>query len=328
MAASYSTGSATDPNDLLSKLTDWLVNQGWAWAYVAADGPGVRAHLSKAGQYVHLRSLMNEHPPWYYNDSVHGNGISLYLGTGIDSGLAWNNQPGAPLQSGTSYVIGAGMMLPAGGIAAYHFFDDGADHITVVVERAVANFAHIGWGPSLAKLGYASDHWYFYGSSPGYHNVNSLYSSVPGGDLTAAAPMAHAFTGSWGLCTIAFVRTDAAVFAARWVGLSNSTSIYVGYTGRYGRCALDVTDSVTYRTEIPVIGSMAHRAWQTAFAGALLLPLHCFVQAVSARWIPVGYPPTVFFCAAVGHGFVSGDVYSVGGVDYMVFPGFAVLKAA
>jgi hypothetical protein len=328
MAASYSTGSATSPTDLLQKFVTWLVAQGWTQNMSQAVGSSWRAHLDKGGQYVNLRSFENEHADWAYHDTVAGYGIGLYLGDAFSSGAAWNAQGGAPLQSGTSYVIGAGMMLPAGAIAAYHFFDDGADHITVVVERTVANCAHIGWGPSLAKLGYASDHWYFYGSSPGYDNVHTPVTPNPGGDITAAAPMAHAFEGDWGVYTTAFVRTDAAVFTARWVGLSYSTSTYVGYTGRTGRCSLDVTGHLADMTEIPALGSIQYRAWQTAFAGALLLPLHCFIQAESARWIPVGYPPTVFFCAAVGHGFVSGDVYSVGGVDYMVFPGFAVLKGA
>ena len=46
------------------------------------------------------------------------------------------------------------------------------------------------------------------------------------------------------------------------------------------------------------------------------------------RWAPIGYPPTVFWTEAVGHGYSAGDVYQLGGQDYMLFPFFAVRKAA
>jgi hypothetical protein len=330
MSASYATGAASSPTDLLQTLVTWLVAQGWTQDMSQADGGGWRAHLHKAGQYVNLRAIVNSASAWAYQYGTAGYGIGLYLGDGYNAGAAWNAQSGGPLQSGTSNRIGAGMYLPAGAVAAYHFLDDGADHITVVVERTAGNCAHMGWGPSLAKTGYTSDHWYFYGSSPNYYNAFVPAGSFPGSDVTAAAPMAHAFNyaGGSGVYTHAFVRTDAAVFADRWVGLSNGTTTAQGYTGRAGRCALDVTDVVSSMSELPEIGPMAARAWQSAFEGALLLPLHCFVQASSARWIPVGYPPTIFFCAGVGHGFVSGDIYQVGGLDYLLFPGFAVRKAA
>ncbi len=327
MAASYSTGSASGPTDLLQKLVTWLVAQGWTQDMSQAVGTGWRAHLHKSGQYVNLRAIVNESTAWPYQYSTAGYGIGLYLGDGFNSGLAWNLQSGAPLSSGTSNPVGAGMYLASGAISAYHFFDDGNDHITVVVERTAAVCAHMGWGPSLVKTGYSSDHWYFYGSSPSYYNAFLPGGSFPGYDATAAAPMAHSFYYI-GTYATAFVRTDAAVYSYRWVGFVNSAGTSYGYTGRMGRCALDVTTYMGNMTELPAIGSMQNRAWQSAFVGALLLPLHCFIQATTARWIPVGYPPTVFFCGAVGHGFASGEVYSVGGVNYMLFPGFAVKKAA
>lgn len=326
MAASYSTGTASGPTDLLQKLVTWLIAQGWTQDMSQADGSGWRAHLHKGTEYVNLRAIVNENNAWAYQYSTAGYGLGLYLGDGFSGAAAWKAQSGGPLQSGTSNVIGAGMQLPAGAIAAYHFFDDGNDHVTVVVERTAANCAHMGWGPSLAKTGYSSDYWYFYGSSPSYYNT--LIGSYPGHSATAAAPMAHSFYTAAKVYTNAFVRVDAAVFASRWVGFSEGTQTYEGYTGRPGRCALDVTGYMDNMTELPAIGLMRGRAWQSAFAGALLLPLHAFVQAASARWIPVGHPPTVFFCSGVGHGFASGQVYQVGGLDYMLFDGFAVRKAA
>jgi hypothetical protein len=329
MAASYSTGSATGPTDLLQKLVTWLVAQGWDQNMSQAAGSGWRAHLSKGGQYVNLRSFVNEHADWAYHVATNGYGIGLYLGDGYGSGVAWNLQSGGPLYTGTTDRVGSGMRLPSGAVSAYHFFDDGADHVTVVVERTLANCVHMGWGPSLVKTGYAADYWYFYGSSPSYYSAVDSAESNPGGELTAAAPLAHSYYITSYPLPAGYVRVDASLVADRWVTVADSTSTTTaGYTGALAHSALDARGGVTRMSEIPCIGLMQQRAWQTAFAGALLLPLHLFLLRSTARWMPIGYPPTVFFCAAVGHGFVSGDVYSVGGVDYMVFPGFAVLKAA
>jgi hypothetical protein len=328
MAASYATGTATDPIDLLQKLVTWLVAQGWTSNMSAADGGGWRAHLSKGGQYVNLRAIVNSAAAWNYQYSTAGYGIGLYLGDGFSSGAAWNAQSGAPLSSGTSNPVGAGMFLPSGAIYAYHFFDNGSDHVTVVVERTFGNCAHMGWGPSLVKTGYTSDYWYFYGSSSSYFNVYCSTSPVPGYTETAAAPMVTTLLYSAALMANAFVRVDATEFSYRWAGFSNGSGTYSGYTGRSALSVLNVSGFTSLWDEFPSIGLMKDRAWQTAFPGALLLPLHCFLRSISARWIPVGYPPTVFYCGAVGHGFESGDIYTVGGVNYMLFPGFVVLKAA
>jgi hypothetical protein len=331
MPASYSTGSATSPVDLLQKLVTWLVAQGWTQDMSQAVGSGWRAHLHKAGQYVNLRAAIGEYDIWYYDasgSSLTGSGIGLYLGDGFSSGSAWNAQSGGPVQSGTSNVIGAGMYLPAGAVVAYHFFDDGADHVTVVVEKTAGVFVHMGWGPSLAKTGYTSDWWYFYASTHSYYNLYSAIATPPGIGVTAAPPMVPAYYYPSDYGSNAFVRVDAAIFASRWVGLGDGTDSQYGYTGRQGRSALDVIGYMSNITEIPAIGTMQDRGWQSAFTGALLLPLHVFVQATTGRWIPAGYPPTVFHCVGVGHGFAAGAVYQVGGLDYMLFPNFAVRKAA
>jgi hypothetical protein len=328
VAASYATGTAISPTDLLQKLVAWLVAQGWTQNMSQADGGGWRAHLSKNGQYVNLRAIVNSATAWTYQSGTVGYGIGFYLGDGFSSGSAWNAQSGAPLSSGTSNVVGAGMFLPSGAISAYHFFDNGSDHVTVVVERTFGNCAHMGWGPSLVKTGYTSDCWYFYGSSSSYYNVYCPTSPVPGYDQSAAAPMAPNLSYGGGMFANAFVRVDATEFSYRWVGLTINSGTSTGYTGRSALNSLNASGSTTYMTEFPAIGLMASRAWQTAFPGALLLPLHCFLRSLNARWIPLGYPPTVFYCGAVGHGFESGDIYTVGGVNYMLFPGFVVLKAA
>lgn len=339
MAAAYSTGTATGPTDLLQKLVTFLTGQGWTNDSSVSYGSGWRAHLHKGSQYVHLRAFVNEAANiatgWGSSraSSTAGYGIGLYLGTGYNGANAWNNQAGAPVDtSGSPGPVGAGMYLTSGAIGAYFFFDDGNDHITVVADRGSGLYSHMGWGPSMSKVGFTNDYWYFYGSAPHWYNVAGASNANPGLQLTAGAPMSHSFADTGNFHATCFVRVDAAIYSAQWIGFTDLTTATVvyGYTGRTGRCALN--SQLTYApaniAEYPSVTKAIGRAWQSAFAGALLLPLHCFAQSVAARWIPIGYPPTVFACAGVGHGFTAATVYAVGGLNYMLFPNFAVRKAA
>lgn len=339
MAAAYQTGTATGPTDLLQKLVTFLVAQGWTSDASASYGAGWRAHLHKGSQYVNLRAIVNEaanaSTVWGSGSgasSTAGYGLALYLGDGYSGAAAWNAQSGGPKDSGGTNPVGAGMFLDAGAIPAYFFFDDGADHVTVVVDRGAGLYVHLGWGVSLTKRGYTSDHWYFFASSPHAYNVaNQGSGPYPGTDATAAAPMSHGYINVAARYATAFIRTDAAVFTNRWLGIvdgQNTTATY-GYTGRQARCAMSTGGSgVLNDSEYPKLPALMTRAYQSAFSGALLVPLQCYAHSATAHWIPIGYPPDVFACAAVGHGHQAAQVYPVGGLDYMVFPNFAVRKAA
>lgn len=335
MAAAYSTNSATGPTDLLQKLVTFLTGQGWTSDSSVSYGAGWRAHLHKGSQYVNLRAFVNEASNiatgWNAGSGTAGYGIGIYLGTGYSGAAAWNAQAGGPLDSGGTVRVGAGMYLNSGSVPAYHFFDDGQDNITVVVDRGSGLISHMGWGPTLVKTGFSNDYWYFYGSSPYYQNVAEPGSGGPyrGMSVSAAAPMSHSFYNAGHYAT-AYVRVDAAVYAAQWVGISDSsgTTSQFGHTGRLGHSANDAIGNTNNASEHPRISMMSARGFQSAFTGAVLLPLHIFCQSAAARWIPIGYPRSVFFCAGVGNGLNSGQIYAVGGVNYLVFQNFAVLKAA
>src|SRR5438477_3589060 len=131
MAASYQTGTASSPSNLLQTLATWLTAQGWTVNQSATDASGWRLHVSKNSYFMNLRAAMNE-TIWNTQNRA-GYGIGLYGGTGYSGAAAWNAQAGAPNASGGAIVVGASMNLNSGAIVAYHFLDDGNDHITVVV---------------------------------------------------------------------------------------------------------------------------------------------------------------------------------------------------
>lgn len=343
MAASYETGISSSPTNLLQTLVSWLVGQGWTSDMSQADGSGWRAHLHKGSLYVNLRAAENERiwpaASGYHDRGDGGYGIGIYLGTGFDSGAAWHLQASRPERSdGTT--AGCGMNLPSGAVAGYHLFDDGADNITVVVERSPGIFCHMGWGPALGAAGQPEAFWYFHGSSSAYRNTDDAVGQNRRGiTLTAWPPCSHgdedpaSSGGSSGdqVHSQTFVRVDATTFAGRWVGDGNHVSLGYGYVGRFLRDALNLNPAsagACGEGDFPGYRYVLDRVHQTAYAGALLMPLHVYVETSTGRYAPAGHHPSVYWCTAVGHGFAAKTVYQVGGVDYMLFPHFAVLKGA
>lgn len=350
MSASYQTGSSTSPIDLLQTLVTWLQAQGWSLDDSSSDGTGWRAHFNKGGIYVNFRACMDENmwprtydiggdPEYYHDYGTGGYGIGLYVGSGYVGGDRWEQQLGGPVRIDDGTRIGAGMNLPPSG-GDYHFFDDGNDHITVVVERSPGIFCHMGWGPAMAPSGQPEDFWYFFGSSSQYMNTVPTYPADRYGlNLSALPPMSHADKdyssyggGSRYVHTNALVRVDAATFSARWIGNGAYANKGYGYTGRFMRCGLNAhpsTQGECSEDQFPGYQYILSRVKQAAFTGALVLPLHCYVLTdPDARWAPIGFIPTVFWCEAVGNGYSQNEIYQLGGQDYMLFPHFAVLKGA
>lgn len=345
MAAAYSSGISSSPTDLLQTLVTWLTSQGWTADSSVADGSGWRAHLHKGALYVNLRAAINEqiwpHSTGYHDYGDGGYGIGLYLGDGYSGANDWHEQSGRPVRQVEGSTLGAGANLPAGSVAGYHFFDDGADNIVVVVERSPGIFCHLGWGSDLAEANQPEAFPYLFGSSSQYMNTHDgvLLDDSYGINLSALPPVSHgnkernSFSGTTTyIHTTALVRVDAATYSERWISNGNNIGEGYGYSGRFMRCALNLnpdTPGQVDETEFPGFRHLRGRIHQTAFTSALLLPLHCYVLLDPAgRWAPIGYPPPIFWTDAVGHGYASGDVYQHGGVDYMLFPNFAVLKGA
>jgi hypothetical protein len=345
MAASYQTGSATSPWDLIDKLKVWLLVQGWTQDQHGSP----RSHLHKGSIYMHFCAASDSQiwprealPTTYYHDYLGGYGVGCYMSTGYSAAIDWDVMPGRPIRFGDDTEergLGCGMNLPASG-GDYHFFDDGNDNITVVVERSPGIFCHMGWGPALYEAGQPESFPYFFASSSAYMNTAETYPADRYGlNLSALTPFSHPDEdySSYGggqryIHSNAFARVDAATFSDRWVGNGCRNEGGYGYTGRFMRNNLNLhpnTQGDANEGEYPGHEYIHDRIYQSAFAGGLLLPLHSFVLTdPGARWAPIGYPPTVFWCEAVGNGFSQNDIYAVGGLNYMLFPHFAVLKAA
>lgn len=332
MAAAYSTGVATDPTDLLSKLVTFLTGQGWTSDSFVTDGTGKRAHLHKGSDYVNLRSHVAENVWPNVQVFLPSTGIALYMGTGYSGASAWSLQAGAPKASGTSDSVGGTMRLASGAISAYHFFDNGSDGIMVVVERSGGLFAHLGFGRTFSKAGTWTGGPYFFASAAAAYGGDAA--PVLGDDSNSAAPpfsiIGARSTSSNQRGAAAFVRVDVDAFTGKWVGFSAvSTTPADGYTGKRGHAGIEyITANFTTPPDIPNYVQLCDRLVSTLNSQAELLPVRAYVERDAGGWSLIGACPDVYVTSAVGQGFAASSLYTVNGKTFMLFPNFAVRKYA
>lgn len=146
---SYETGTATDPEDLMSKLNTFLTGTpGWTSELFSAVSN--RAIWSKAG--VSAKIFVQ----WDANNI----GLSMIqdVASPIDQSLT--NQVGSEHTADTITSNRYVNIVP-GPYPSYHFFEDD-DYIHVVVEKSSGIYRHFGWGQML-KLGKWTGGMYAYG---------------------------------------------------------------------------------------------------------------------------------------------------------------------
>jgi hypothetical protein len=189
----------------------------------------------------------------------------------------------------------------------------------------------MGWGPTLVKTGYTSDYWHFYASSPHYYNLVEPGTGGPyrGMSLPAAPPMAHGFYSA-GFYATSFVRVDASVFSAQWLGLldSGSAGSSFGATGRAARCAHDATGNMSATTELPKLQTMVSRGYQAAFSGCALAAAALLRPGGERPLDPNRLPALGLFLRGHRQRARLWPGLRGRGLDYLVFANFAVLKGA
>lgn len=329
----YQSGTATSPTDLLQQLVTWLVGRGWTQDMSQADGVGWRAHLHKSAFYINLRAVMNDSGAttiWGGGIlSAGGYAIALYAGTGFNSANGWNAQAGGPIGSGQTYTVGASCPFTSGiSITGYHFFDDGNDNITVVIERAPGVFVHFGWG-SITKAGTVTGGAFFYAPAPGYFQAQpSSNPGAYGGSVSALCPVCDtdSITSSY---YSSFIRADVDSFTSKWIGIANAGAVAAaqGYTGKLGASAVPGgVSGVSANANVPHYLNFKDRQTSSQNLQANLLPIHVFGARDAGGWSLLGTIPSVFYSSAVGDGYSAKDEIQIGSDTYKLFPNFAVKK--
>lgn len=296
MAANYTTGTASNVNDLHARLVAFLQQQGWSTLLDAAAGAGRRAHLVKGEQYLNLRAI-NDETGALPGGGPRLTGLGFNVGSGYDAAASWYAQPGTPAGLSSYGTETTAAVLAAGSTYAYHFFDDGTDNVLAVVHTgANGEYAHIGFGTSIEKLGNWSGGGYFLGSARGSYSYHD----------SAAAP------ASSQLSTFVHATVDT---STGWLGLQAEN----------GRAC---SSSNLYNYEHPHQGQLGTVGVSVMSGQANLLPINLLAARDGGGWSYLGSLPGIYRCDAVGQGFTAGSVYTVGGDSYVLFPGFAVRKHA
>jgi len=169
---SYQTGTATDPEDLMTQLNTFLTGTpGWtANLFSAANN---RAVWSKAGVSALLAAQ--------WDSSAIGMGmIQAFVGD-----VTPTNQTGYEFTN-DSITANRHINQAAGPYPSYHFFEDD-DYIHVVVEISTGIYRHFGFGQSI-KLGDWVGGMYSYGQywDQSVANIDNPLTTIHNGALSGA----------------------------------------------------------------------------------------------------------------------------------------------
>ena len=223
----YETGTATDLEDLLSKLDTFAdtTHGGWTGGY--ASNPQTTDgwfELSKGNLSVSMKYPVGSTPE---HMSLHH--ATAFVGTGTAPG-AHTNDSGNGYNTGTTGHTNANLLtercvrdIGNGPFPSYHFFadDTGAkDYIHVVAEPASGMYRHFGWG-ILNKFG---DNWtggeYVYGQ---YWDTATSASSVDADHLFLLDGLANVSTGRLRAATVRVASGLPNQGSAVW-GVSHATA--------------------------------------------------------------------------------------------------------
>lgn len=301
--AYYETGSWTDVNDGMSKISSFLVANGWTQNKYSSLGTGFRLHVSKNGCYINLRSYKNEYTNGELNQDGTANfyGIAGMQSDGYNGTLNWNNQPGYPYYS--SIARGGFVCQITGSIPTYHFFAyPDCDDVYLILEYSSGLYQHISFG-KLKKYNSAASGGYFL-CLPAYRPyMFPITNPVDGASSPSLVPFRGSVNGSTSLsscsvrCNVA--SHDGYAFESRYYYQSFSplAAVSTEYYEQYG--LLNATNS-PYN-------------WQTQ-----LLPFIIGVNAINTPFQPFG--EITYMRRLNMANYTPGQILSLGSDNWIIFP--------
>jgi hypothetical protein len=321
-AMAYSIGSATSQNDLIQQLAAWLVMQGWTLDTSQADGSGWRAHLHKSGNYVHFRALPTGDPfDGHHLISCTVPFLACYMSTAYaGSDVAWfASTTGAPLGT-DGKVCGSCIVVNPGANAAFHFFNDGNDNYTIVVERNTGVCQILGFGFSVTKhggnwTGGAYLHGHFSGGDTGDNPLND----------NSLCPFYYG-SSEVGNNGTSYVRADIDSFTNNWVAINPTTYARGGWTGK--RAYGIAQSGLSLPGTIPHTVHISGRTVSSINNQAVLLPIKIYADRDEGGPCLIATVPSVYECQAVWNGYLFGAEIQLGADTYKLFPHCAVKKVA
>jgi hypothetical protein len=289
----YQTGTATDANDLLSKLRTFATANGWTEDNYGArtTGSGNALQIHKGGFYVTFKT-----------DTTAGNVIDPGPFIGCYAHNTYSSGNGTEAQAGASAVTLCNGMT--GSFLAYHFISNaelGAEYLYCIVETTAGIFKHFGTG-TLVKIGAITNGQFVfavrwnYSLSPGYIDIPTIFAHAVAFDAvettTRVGPSLN-------------VRVDADSISPRWI--DGSSSVVSGRTMRGGVRTASIGHEV-----------MMQNAASTLTGRNMIFPAFLYAERSGALFNAIGYPPGVRWCNLT---YLSpNDVLTIGTDQWKVFP--------
>lgn len=167
----FQTGTATDANDALIKLKNFLGANGYTLNVDTAEGTGVRVTASKGGRFFNFRSYVNETIPNFANQT----GIFMNASTAFNGASPWYQQANAlTFNDGATKHLLTGINR-IGAVTSYHFHQySNADYDVVyaIFESPAGTFQRLMFGKiSTARYGnlWSGTQGMFFNGSVGPH---------------------------------------------------------------------------------------------------------------------------------------------------------------
>jgi len=353
----YTTGNYTDASDALQAAVTWLQGLGWTIHQNSQGATTRRVHLSKGGMYIHLLATSGTANPWAYYlsgaSSATAEAICIYSSTGYDDNLAWNAQPGGPIQSGQTYNVGAGTRLSVEG-GRYDFYSDPLDNVILIFEGLAVlpaliassntdmatihplNCGYVGWG-RLKKYGEYVGGDYFFGSVAGRHVLANQYTSTGSSyllssiDVPALCPFSYfhySYTQNaydvnwWVYCEIPEDNWSG------WVCQAVVNTAGSGFTGKLARSGVPGYDP----SPRELLGLDLMSPINMGFLSVQPLPLYIFVdRTIAVNWrSPMGEAPELLGYNVVqfmaGWNLPRRHVAKRDGIEYVLYDNWIVRK--
>lgn len=160
---SYQTGTATDIDDLLAKLSVFAQANGWTEDKIVAgsgNGASSELYLSKGIAFFQFQAQLSTGNNVYHgiNQALDHPFLNMFGSTGFNGANPVGSQPGT-----NGIRVETNWLLP--NFTAYHFFTDSAEtYLHVVVEVIANEFRHFHVG-ILDKIGAYDGGQYVHGTS-------------------------------------------------------------------------------------------------------------------------------------------------------------------
>jgi hypothetical protein len=290
--ATYETGTATGPADLVGKLVTFAQSLGWTVSTTTTSNNTVWPAGSSSGRVFSKGSLVFG-VGWATDD------LFIVGATAVNGSNPWNTQTGTSSTSGTAY--GGRSTGMTGPYQAYHFFaGTSPDYIHIVVETTAGIFRHTHLG-ELSKAGtftggaYAAGTSWFMGLGSGslyYSGVpNSTYHQVP------------------------FDASNQSYAGAAWILRADID----GKTNNWVRQPTDVRGAIQRVGNPGTLTESLHERSPSEFNQLTpFVPLYLSVLRSASLYSPIGYPADLRFVNVTN--FAPGEVVTLGSDQWMVFP--------